>query len=248
MVTEVIEADREVSNRWYVSNGATAVGPVELELIARGIEAGKVPLESFVRNEMWKVWRPVSEIVVHETDEGDEAPTSFREEDVGLREELSPTEMIAAAADTKEALLLGMSAVVRALDADAALVHEARDGGAVVVCAHGGDMFEGLGDRVAVTDPAYAAASLGYVVVAEPTPGPVGAMILSRMSRAGEIAGAAMFPLKPRDRFFGMLEVGRRMPFKPRELARAEELVMALVARLEKAGRSQPPAPPVRRT
>ena len=44
------------TDRWYVSDGATAVGPVGLELIARGIQEGKVPLESYVRHEAWRVW------------------------------------------------------------------------------------------------------------------------------------------------------------------------------------------------
>ena len=37
-----------VADRWYVSTGDGSVGPVSLELLARGIEAGKVPLECFV--------------------------------------------------------------------------------------------------------------------------------------------------------------------------------------------------------
>ena len=50
------------TDRWYVSDGATAVGPVALDLIARGIEEGRVPLESYVRHEAWRVWRPVWEV------------------------------------------------------------------------------------------------------------------------------------------------------------------------------------------
>ncbi len=49
-------------DRWYVSDGATAIGPVGLELIARGIQEGRVPLESYVRHEAWRVWRPVWEV------------------------------------------------------------------------------------------------------------------------------------------------------------------------------------------
>src|SRR5262249_7993301 len=63
MVTDIIDLDRNVSDRWYVTNGATSVGPVSLDLITRGVEAGKVPLESFVRNETWKVWRPLVDLV-----------------------------------------------------------------------------------------------------------------------------------------------------------------------------------------
>lgn len=62
LLTDSLE--RAAADRWYVSNGVTAVGPVNTDLLARGIEAGKVPLESFVRHEAWKVWRPLTEIAV----------------------------------------------------------------------------------------------------------------------------------------------------------------------------------------
>jgi hypothetical protein len=51
------------SDAWYVSNGSNAVGPVSLELLARGIHGGRVPLESFVRHDTWKVWRPLIELL-----------------------------------------------------------------------------------------------------------------------------------------------------------------------------------------
>ena len=49
------------ADRWYVTDGANSVGPVRLDLLARGVEAGRVPLESFVRHEAWKVWRPLTD-------------------------------------------------------------------------------------------------------------------------------------------------------------------------------------------
>jgi hypothetical protein len=64
LLTDALGPDRAAADKWYVSNGVTAVGPVNTDLLARGIEAGKVPLESFVRHEAWKVWRPLTEIAV----------------------------------------------------------------------------------------------------------------------------------------------------------------------------------------
>jgi len=52
------------SDRWYVTNGATAVGPVHLDVIARGIENGQVPMEAFLRHDTWKVWRPLADFAV----------------------------------------------------------------------------------------------------------------------------------------------------------------------------------------
>lgn len=53
-----------IADRWYVSIGQGAVGPVNLELLVRGVEAGKVPLDSYVRNEAWTVWRPLSDVLM----------------------------------------------------------------------------------------------------------------------------------------------------------------------------------------
>src|SRR5262245_38356585 len=62
LFADVVAVARRAPDRWYVSTGHTAVGPVKLDLIARGVEAGKVPLEAFVRHEAWKVWRPLREL------------------------------------------------------------------------------------------------------------------------------------------------------------------------------------------
>ena len=48
-------------DRWYVTDGSNSVGPVRLDLLTRGVEAGRVPLDSFVRHEAWKVWRPLTD-------------------------------------------------------------------------------------------------------------------------------------------------------------------------------------------
>src|SRR5271169_1224279 len=72
MLSGVVDVARRAADRWYVTIGHSAVGPVNLDLLARGVEAGKVPLEAFVRHEGWKVWRPLSELAVFlPDDEGD---------------------------------------------------------------------------------------------------------------------------------------------------------------------------------
>lgn len=50
-------------DEWYVTDGATSIGPVNLELLARGITAGKVPLDAFVRHASWQGWRGLSDLV-----------------------------------------------------------------------------------------------------------------------------------------------------------------------------------------
>jgi len=49
-------------DRWFVTNGVTAVGPVSYELLRRGVESGRIPAGSFVRHDSWKVWRRLDDL------------------------------------------------------------------------------------------------------------------------------------------------------------------------------------------
>jgi hypothetical protein len=49
-------------DRWYVTNGVVAVGPVDFDLLTRGMMHGQIPNGSLVRHESWKVWRPLEDI------------------------------------------------------------------------------------------------------------------------------------------------------------------------------------------
>ncbi len=50
------------SDRWFVTNGVVAVGPVSFEMLLRGAAHGRIPSGSFVRHESWQVWRRLDEI------------------------------------------------------------------------------------------------------------------------------------------------------------------------------------------
>jgi serine/threonine-protein kinase len=57
----VVQAVAENTGFWYVSDGARVVGPVSVDLLRRGIEAGKVPEDSVVCHESWSEWRSLAE-------------------------------------------------------------------------------------------------------------------------------------------------------------------------------------------
>ncbi len=83
-------------------------------------------------------------------------------------------------------------------------------------------------------DPAVVAAAGGNVVVAEPAPGPAGEATLQRLRKSGlDIEGAAMFPIRPKNRLLAMIEIGREARFKMDDLARAEDLIASFVRRAE---------------
>lgn len=69
----MLDPARVTPDQWYVTNGVNAVGPVNTDLLARGIAAGRVPMDAFIRHTSWKVWRPLEELVIvsEETDESD---------------------------------------------------------------------------------------------------------------------------------------------------------------------------------
>jgi len=50
------------SDRWFVTNGILAVGPVTFELLLRGVAHGRIGPTSFVRHESWQVWRRLDEM------------------------------------------------------------------------------------------------------------------------------------------------------------------------------------------
>lgn len=50
------------SDRWYVTNGVVAVGPVSFDLLTRGVAQGRIPADSYIRHESWKVWRGLEDI------------------------------------------------------------------------------------------------------------------------------------------------------------------------------------------
>lgn len=54
--------DSSFTDRWYVTNGVQAVGPVGFDLLRRGVFEGRIPIGSYIRHESWKVWRRLDDV------------------------------------------------------------------------------------------------------------------------------------------------------------------------------------------
>jgi hypothetical protein len=212
---DVWDVARRSTDRWYVTVGQTAVGPVNLDLLARGVEAGKVPLSAFVRHEAWKVWRPLAELALVSNDVAS-APASrdAREttDDItdAPRSSAPPQstahgshadDAAALSVERHDALLVLMTAAVARGNAEAAIVRAVTEDGDVIVCAHG--------------------------------PG-AGAETQSDAARPAE--GALLLPVRVRGTLVATLELGRPTPFASDEITSLEALVDALVEKLEKHG------------
>ncbi len=72
--TDMLDPARATPDKWYVTNGVNAVGPVDTHLLTKGIAAGKVPMDAFIRHVSWKVWKPLEELAVI-TDDSDGSPS-----------------------------------------------------------------------------------------------------------------------------------------------------------------------------
>jgi hypothetical protein len=244
ILPHVLDVARAGSDRWYVTNGATSVGPINLDLLARGVEAGKVPVESFVRHEAWKVWRPLGELAEITDDDGMPIVGRQSTDDLAvgaarpsIAQDFLPSDAVAGAVDRRDALLLLLAAAVARGHAEVGMIHELSNDGAVTVSAHGPQVFEAMGMRTRLLDPALVAAAAGILVLAEPSPGPAGQAMIERLSRLGmPVTGAVMLPIRPRGRLYGTIELGRRSPFRAVEVAGLEALVDALVFKLEALG------------
>jgi hypothetical protein len=243
------------ADRWYVSDGATAVGPVALDLIARGIQEGKVPLESYVRHEAWRVWRPVWEVAeVNAPKAADSAaptpPYHHRHPDTDswtptddvtlpgrplMPEEIAPADALEGAADMSDALHLLLNAAVLHLYADAALLHITNEQCAVVHYAHGPFSRSMIGVETELTDPVMAAARLGHAIVAEPSPGPAGQALVERLLQLGvQCEAATMHPILVGGRLVAVLEIGRKGPqLRASELVILEKLVTTFVSQTD---------------
>ena len=72
-------SEMTVDDRWFVTNGVEAVGPVSFELMSRGVAAGRIPEGALVRHASWKVWRRLEELEGLSDSKRDEAVAKLAE-------------------------------------------------------------------------------------------------------------------------------------------------------------------------
>lgn len=62
-VVLLLERGNGLPDRWFVTDGAITVGPIDFALLEKGVRAGKIGDHCAVRNEAWRVWQALGEIV-----------------------------------------------------------------------------------------------------------------------------------------------------------------------------------------
>jgi hypothetical protein len=194
---------------WYVTDGRGVVGPVDTDLLLRGIATSRIPHSCMVTQPTWTSWRHLHEI--REVSRGwIEPPPAWDADHLGRGD--VPEHLVRKARDAGEALLLAMHAAVTATRATAALVHRHREPfvGLVTSCAHGPGTEELLGQIVPRFDPVLGAARMARGVLGRPSGGELQRCIARRFDGCGsELEGVAMVPVFDGTRLLAMIEVVR---------------------------------------
>jgi hypothetical protein len=200
---------RAAAGPWYVTDGRGVVGPVDTELLLRGIATSRIPQSCLVTQASWTSWRHLHQI--REVSRGWIEPLpAWASARIGTSD--VPEDLVSKARDAGEALLLAMHAAVTATRATAALVHRHREPfvGLVTSCAHGPGTEEQLGQVVPRFDPVLAAARMGRGVLGRPSGGERQRCIARRFDAGNAtLEGVAMVPVFDGARLLAMLEVVR---------------------------------------
>jgi hypothetical protein len=193
---------------WYVTNGDTVVGPVDTDLLLRGITHARIPTDCMVRQESWSSWRGLHQI--REASRVGRVPSSSQG-----GSETGPTQvtedLVRKARDAGEALLFAMHAAVTATRATAGLVHRMREPfvGLVTSSAQGTGADVELGQVIPRRDLALALAKNGRPLMGLPNQNGAARAIARRFSGCGELKGVAMVPIFDGGVLLAMLELAR---------------------------------------
>ena len=237
-------AERTASD-FYVTDGRATIGPVDGDLIVRGIEAGKVPLEASVWKTGWPAWRSVREFAAEQGVLASAEAQAASARGVHVSD-LSPLQLpatakenaaLAQAKDLKEAgrTFLSLCAAATGAECGWVHVHSRSAGGAMVT-------LDGIGPRAAFgigrtldpSDQALRVAREGRTVLSEPLPGVVGSAVTARILATGiSPVSVLMTPVLCAGQLIVMVELGvasRAAGFSAREAAIAEQIARDLSA------------------
>ena len=213
---------------WLVTDGDRVVGPVSMELIARGIDAGRLTLQMHARHRDSRDWRAIGDIP--ELVAGEASGVRKAVSDGLAREALA---VIESATSRKEAALYLLASAVGRFGCRGGLVHLAgADGSFLTACAHGPNAADVLGANLAADDPTARLAARG-----ERLDGSVDGWWLSttaqRLAALGVLdVGGLAIGIRANDELLGVIELASAVDFSQRDV-KLLELLADAVARAE---------------
>lgn len=235
--TEHVEHSSDMA--FFITDGNVTVGPVGAELLVRGIQAGKVPLEACVWCAGWDQWQKIheyaAEIGVMPTEEAVVARSKR-----ARVSDLSPLQLpstdvqrttLSRAQDLNEAASLFFSFCASATSAECGWVHvysKAAGGAMVTLEGIGPRATFGVGRTIDASDHALRVARDGRTVLSEPIPGVVGSATVARVLATGvPPTSVLMTPVLCAGQLLVMLELGvasRLSGFCARDAAVTEQI------------------------
>jgi hypothetical protein len=213
------------ADEWFVSNGSNRViGPVSLELIAKGVAHDRVPRGALVRRSDWSGWKPVNEV-----------PELRASEDSGVHKTTVSREVaaIAEAQTIGEAALYVLATAMSQLECDGGLVHlyDPHANAFRTKCANGPYADEVLGQLVALSDLAMLALAHGNVLDEW-----ANAMTVTRLRALGvSTHDTITLPLRAQGEMIGAIELGApkgRVAFSAADVAFVERVANCLARRV----------------
>ncbi|MCB9590613.1 MAG: hypothetical protein H6718_34720 [Polyangiaceae bacterium] len=148
---------------------------------------------------------------------------------------IDPVGVLASATCLSDALMLCVTTAMTAASADIALLLRATPSGHLrVESTSGGGSELLLGETLSPSDAAAAAVRSGRSLIAEARDGAVARSVSARLERAaGQVTSVASLPIFLLGEPFAALELGRVFGgFRARDVARAEDVTEALIARI----------------
>jgi hypothetical protein len=230
---------RELPN-WYVTNGTAVVGPVNTNLLLRGVADGRVSRDCYVAQYSWSGWREQNRIreiralrrwqfsqrVVPDIEPVKRAMRAPRFDGSVLDSERSGRKLLSRA----------LELAVRATRASVGIVHQPRPPhvGLVTSWAHGPGMGLNLGEVVPWNDDARVVAAEDHALLGQPDQDDWARSSARRLSSSvhHRVSGVALVSI----RFGGtrgLLELGRYdHSFRNSDVTVLEDLSHSLVDRL----------------
>lgn len=239
-----VEASEQMQGaRFFVTDGEVTVGPVDGDLLTRGIQAGKVPLEAMVWCQGWDRWQSVdvyareAGLIAH-TEKAKQHAKLARVSDLAALQ-LPPIDpqkqSLAEAASLNEAACMALSMAAAVSGAECGWVHvQSREaaGAMITLDGIGPRSAFGIGRTIDPSDQALRVAREGRTVLSEPIPGVVGSAIAARILATGLAPNSVlMAPVVCAGTLVAMIELGvatRTTGFTAREAAVVEQIARDL--------------------
>ncbi|HEV8248165.1 MAG TPA: hypothetical protein VGP93_20460, partial [Polyangiaceae bacterium] len=192
-------ARSEHSPTWVVSNGETTVGPVDTELLVRGVRQGKIPRDCWVRDVRSERWRKVEQVrEVRALTTSLPTGSSFAPSARALE----------AARDDGEVFLFLLHGAASATGSTIGALHRFREPIPLPVtsCVLGLSA-QRLGEVIPAGDPILALARRGEVAVGSPDQSYEVRHLATRLNPGLELCAAAMIPVLYGTELIAMLEL-----------------------------------------